>query len=472
MQTITQTKKYRCVSLLRPLPQPEPERIQQPRIPKRPSSSVTRSPSVGPKLPSSGTKLSTSVPKSPYSVTKPPPSVSKSPSSVSKSPSSVPKPSPSSNLKLPPDSFSLFKLPLQLISSLLSPLMPHTIRQNTTSVITPLVNFQMPLTFSTIHSPNASPCITNNLPVPCNPQPGIINNLPISYNTVPAGNINNSPMSSSCNPESNSDNPNPEVEIIKNFPSPLPGIKNTNNTHIPCNSNVNIKNVPNSGNTLTGKNNNTSPCNSRLDNTNNTSYIFPYHPFSGNSPIKALIHKLLCDFFMKNINGFKCTASIDIVSSTPKPCKELIVNSTPPYMSTSIVVTPPNSTPQDDFPPSTPDYEIITFTTNSPIATPGGDSTTPCIYPPSRKICKTCNLSPIRVPKPIPCKTYNIPHTCKGPLDHPYSVHSLNHESSVTPNANLNSLFKSKLDKSNQLPLNKDEIILKTLETLISTLNS
>lgn len=508
MQTITQTKKYRCVSLSRPSsqPEPEPERIQQSWIPKRFSFIVTRSPSIvtklpssGTKLPFSGTKLSTPVPKSQSSVTKPPTDIPKSSptsSSVSKPPSSDQK-LPSSKLKMPSDSFSLFKFPLQLISSLLSPLVPHTIRQNTSSVITPLFSVQMPLTFSTIHSPNTLPCIKNNLPDSCNPQPGIINNIPISYNTVPAGNINNSPYNS----EPNSNNPNSDVEILNNSPTPLPGFKNKNKTqNIPCDSDGKIKNnVPNSGNTLSGKKNNSthncnsqvdntnkisSPCNTsstiknnpsvlcnpRLDNINNTSHNTPYIFLSGNSPIKALIHRLLCNFFMKNINGFKCNVLIDMISSTPKPYEPT------PY---KIKDDSTSSTPLDeiDYSSSTPANEITstTFTTNSPTTTPSDGSTTSCVYPPTSKIYKPC-LSPTRVLKPIPCKTY-IPPTCKGPLDHPYSSpplneHSLNHESYSTPNTNLYSSLKSKLDKSTQLTLSQEEIILKMLEILISTSNS
>ncbi|XP_025198247.1 mucin-2-like [Melanaphis sacchari] len=181
IQTITQPKKYRCASF-RPLPQPNSEPISS-FILRVPPLSVTKSQSNTTKSPGSASKSSVSVNKSQNSVSKSPSSILEPSSSVTKSSSTVQKVTNSSRTanRFPPDSsFSLFKLPLQLISSLLVPLIPSTIRQNTSTIISPQFNLQMPLTISTFHDPkyipSNVPVVCKNLPKSCNSPPNDTNN--------------------------------------------------------------------------------------------------------------------------------------------------------------------------------------------------------------------------------------------------------------------------------------------------------
>lgn len=239
MQTIGQTKKPRCISILRPVPQPEPQQLSS-RISRLPPSTTKSSissdpkslsppgskslsadprslPVVGPKSQSSRSKPSSPrlIPQSPNKGSNSPYSGSKSlsarqrslisstgpkrkSSSSSRSPSSNRKPpysagssNPSSPVsRMSPDLFSLFKLPLQIISNILMP--PTTVKQNTSSVISPFINFQMPLTFSTVHAaPSQVPCkIITNSPIPCGGNPG---------SDILTDNYNNPQRDTSCN---------------------------------------------------------------------------------------------------------------------------------------------------------------------------------------------------------------------------------------------------------------------------------
>ncbi|VVC38661.1 Hypothetical protein CINCED_3A016108 [Cinara cedri] len=175
--------------------------------------------------------LSSSGSRSPPDSVRSKPSRRKSPNSVqgSSNPSS-----PDSRMIHPSDSFSLFKLPLQLISNIF---MPPTIKQNTSSVVSPLINFQMPLTFSTIHAaPYQVPCkkITNSPTSYGNPEPRTcadISTGPCSDSPPPAVPCSNPPSPAvPCN------NPPPPAVPCNNPPPPAGPCNNPSPPAGPCNN--------------------------------------------------------------------------------------------------------------------------------------------------------------------------------------------------------------------------------------------
>eukprot|EP00102_Acyrthosiphon_pisum_P026091 XP_016663301.1 PREDICTED: type-2 histone deacetylase 1-like isoform X2 [Acyrthosiphon pisum] len=479
MQAITQPKKYRCNSL-RPLPQPESEPISSwilklpPSVTKS-SSTASKSPALVSKSSSSVINSSSSVPKSPSSVSKSPSSVSKSSSTATKSSSTVQKvtstvtnSSRSAN-RLPPDSFSLFKLPLKLISSLLIPLIPPTIRQNTSSIISPLFSFQMPLTFSTIHQPNYLPYNTNNSTVPCNSLPGNTNNLPIPFNPLP-GISNNLPISFNSIPGNTNNLPIP-------FTSTIPG--NTNTLPTPCNSLPgNKNNSTNPCNSVSGSTNTLpNPSNSKAENANNSNNVL-CNSLLGNSH-KFIIYNWICNYLLNKIQNVSNIPPIELIPTPSEPNQLATDNSTvtpipSDFTVTSTVYSPTEDTPNDNNTPNdnTPNDNTPNDNTsndNIPISTPHYPIP-PCMFTPINKIHTPC-LPLIHIPKPKP-KPCSVPVTYSNSYI-PLKYCPPNHGSCSPSYAYFNSLFNPTTYKYNtDHTLNpQEEILLKILKSVISNPN-
>ncbi|XP_022172823.1 uncharacterized protein PB18E9.04c-like [Myzus persicae] len=544
MQAITQPKKYRCISL-RPLPQLESEPTS-PWILRRPAS-ITKSSSTASKSPASGSKSPSSIINSPSTVSKPPSSAPKSPSSVPKSSSSATKSSSTvqkvtstvtnssrTTNRLPPDSFSLFKLPLKLISSLLVPLIPTKIRQNTTSIISPLFSFQMPLTFSTIHHSNNLPCNTNNSPVPCNslpgntntsidfnPLPGISNNIPISFNSIPGntnilpnpcntlpGNTNNLPppcnslpcntntLPTPCNslPGNTNSLPTPCNSLPSNIntpPTPCnPPPGNTNTSPTPCNSlpgNTNTVHTP--CNSLPGnKNTSTNPCNSIAGNTNNSNNVL-CDSLLGHSH-KSIIYNWFCNYFLNKIQNVSCnTPSIEVIPTSSEPYNPPATDNPTetPSVPSDFTVTPTVYSPTEDTPNDNSTPNDNTPNDNTPNDNTPNDNTPNDNIPNDNIPISTPHYS---IP---PCTSTSInkihspclrlihstkPKPCSVPVTHPHSHIPLkhcppNHASCSPSHSHFNSLFNPTTYKSNGYHvLNPQEkILLKLLNSLISNSN-
>lgn len=463
IRTISQPQRYRIISL-RPSPQLESDSIP-PQVSRRLSqSSGSNSPSIVTKPPSTVRNLPETIPPQ-VSRRLSQSSVSKSSSPVEKSPSTNSK-STSTVSKLPPDSFSLFKLPLRLISHVLSPLIPPTIRQNTTSIISPLISFQMPLTFTTNHHSNPLPCntnihySTNNSPVPCNPQSGVTNNIPFPFN-------------------------------------PIPGI--TNNCFTTCitqNSSTSLNHLP-------GIINNTSSVSDNHHDTISETSInlpFPCHPKPGNN-----FYNLLCNCFklLSKIHNFSCISDAVEDSSTTSPTDSISFWNETDNTSTP---APNNTTPPIDVQPTADNITTDETRTNNTIIdglsissvskinddlsststsndcnSTASDSSTitstkpihPCLLKHKHKINKPC-LQLIHTQK----QTHFTPHSSsiyRIPVLHDYSqvpskFHPPNHASCSSPLAYFHSLFKPTTYKPNDISLySKDELVLKMLQSLISS---
>ncbi|XP_060834266.1 mucin-2-like [Rhopalosiphum padi] len=494
MQTITQPKKYRCASF-RPLPQPESEPISSFYL-RLPPLSATKSQSTTTKSPAaSGSK-------SPVSVIKSPSSVSKSSSSIPKSPSSVPKSSslitkPSSTVqkvtnssrtanKSTPDSFSLFKLPLQLISSLLVPIIPSTIRQNTSTVISPQFNFQMPLTFSTVHQPKYTPSDTNNSPVPCN-----TNNLSTHpCNSLP-GNTNILPNPCNSPPGITNTIPNPcnslpgNTNTIPNPCNTLPGNTNTQ----PGNTNIqpdNTNTQPGNTNTSTSHDNSKScntntisnPCNSTTGiSINNSNYVF-CTSLLGNSH-KSIIYNWICNYLLNKIqNVNNNTPPIKCISTSTEPNPPVTDNPTvtPIIPTDSTVTSTEGTTSTEDTPTedtSTGDTPI-TEDTPKDNSTPDVNISTTTLVPPctlTTRFHKPC-LPPIHhIPKPKPCSlpavTNSNPHISLNKHHCP-----LHHAACPPSHAYFHPLLNPTTYKYNtDLTSPQEEILLKIIKSLISNSN-
>ncbi|KAL4091091.1 hypothetical protein QTP88_025831 [Uroleucon formosanum] len=505
IQGIAQPKKYRCASF-RPLLQPESEPISSFLL-RLPPPSITKSSSTVSKYPGSVSKSSSSVINSSSSVPKSPSSVPKSSSSASKSSSSVSKLSSSDSKssstvqkvtstvtnssanRLPPDSFSLFKLPLKLISSLLVPLIPPIVRQNTSSVFSPLFSFQMPLTFSTIHHSSYLPCNTNNsTAVPCNSIPGNTNNLPINFNPSP-GISNNLPISFNSLPGNTNNLPIPFTSIpsnINTLPTPcnsLPG--NTNTLPTPCNSLPGNKNNSTSpcnsvsGSTKTLPN----PCNSVAEKANNSNNVL-CNSLLGNSH-KFIIYNWFCNYLLnkiQNVSGnippieliptpnepnYPLTTDNPTVTPIPSdftviPTEDIPNDNNTPNDNTPNDNTPNDNTPNDNTPnDNTPNDN--TSNDNIPISTPQYPIP-PCMFTPINKIHTPC-LPLIHIPKPKPCSvpmTYSHSHV-------PLKYCPPNHGSYSPSYAYFNSLFNPTTYRFNaDHNLNpQEEILLKILKSVI-----
>ncbi|XP_026804064.1 mucin-2-like [Rhopalosiphum maidis] len=501
MQTITQPKKYRCASF-RPLPQPESEPISSFYL-RLPPLSATKSQSTTTKSPAaSGSKSPVSVIKSQSSASKSSSSIPKSPSSVSKSSSLITKPSSTVQKvtnssrtanKSTPDSFSLFKLPLQLISSLLVPMVPSTIRQNTSTVISPQFNFQMPLTFSTVHQPKYTPsdtnispvpCNTNNLSTPCNSLPGNTNILPNPCNSLP-GNTNTLPNPCNSLPGNTNILPNPcnsPPGITNTIPNPcnsLPG--NTNTLPNPCNSLPgNTNTLPNPCNTLPG-NTNTLPntCNSTTgNNINNSNYVF-CTSLLGNSH-KSIIYNWICNYLLNKIqNVNNNTPPIKCISTSTEPNPPVTDNPTvTPIIPTDSTVTSSTEgttstedTPTEDTPTGDTPITEVTPKDNS---TPNINISTTTLVPPctlTTRFHKPC-LPPIHhIPKPKPCSlpavTNSHSHTSLNKHHCP-----LHHTACPPSHAHFHPLLNPTTYKSNtELTSPQEEILLKIIKSLISNSN-
>uniref|UniRef100_A0A2S2NY97 Uncharacterized protein n=1 Tax=Schizaphis graminum TaxID=13262 RepID=A0A2S2NY97_SCHGA len=480
IQTITQPKKYRCASF-RPLPQPESEPISSFYL-RLPPLSATKSQSTTTKSPASGSKLPVSVIKSPSSVSKSSSSIPKSPSSVPKSSSLITKPSStvqkvtnSSRIanKSTPDSFSLFKLPLQLISSLLVPIIPSTIRQNTSTVISPQFNFQMPLTFSTVHQPKYTPSDTNNLPVSCN-----TNNLSTPCNTLP-GNTNTLPNPCSSPPDITNTIPNPCNSLPGNtntLPNPCntntqPGIKNT--LPNPCNTLPGNTNTSTSHDNLKSCNTNTisNPCNSTTSNINNSNYVF-CTTLLGNSH-KSIIFNWICNYLLNKIqNVNNNTPPIKCISTSTESNPPVTDNptATPIIPTDSTVTSTEGTTPTEDTPTEdTP----ITEDTPKDNTTPNVNIPTTTLVPPctlTTRLHKLCLPSIHHIPKPKPCSlpavTNSHPHISLNKHHCP-----LHHAACPPSHAYFHPLLNPTTYKSTDLTSPQEEILLKIIKSLISDSN-
>lgn len=301
MHTTSLPKKHRCVSSLIPLPaEPDPELQKSEPTPTSPR------PRCIPRLQLNMTSKSSSAGQnstSPIEILSQP-SVSNPLSSaatqlqpVTKLPTTVP------NLY---ESLKLFKLPLQFISTLLTMLID---RQNTSSTVSPLINFQMPLSLSTIHPYDPLPDSTNNSPIAGSPSPDKTNNVHYtSYGpAVPACSSNN-------------------------LPAP------------PCNSQP-------------GTTNNLPSYNSLSDNTNNLPVIIPnYLPAAGNTQ-NALVYSLLYNILLDEIRRLTLdkpapvnmpeSASDDTLpaSSTVTDDETLIGGNTPTDMTNDLLTSTSNNVP-------------------------------------------------------------------------------------------------------------------------------
>lgn len=328
--------------------------------------------------------------------------------------------------------------------------MPTIVRQNTSTVISPQFNFQMPLTFSNIHHTKYNPCNdTNNLPVPCN-----TNNLSNPCNSL---SCNNNTLPNPCNSQ-----PCSNTNTIPNPCSSQP-CSNTNTTPNPYSSqpcsNTNTITTPNnfgSSNTNTLPN----PC----SNSSKSNYIF-CNSLLGNSH-KSFIYNWICTYFLNKIQNVDCNIpKIEIVTTPSVPNSPTTDNPTITTIPIDTTITatsyPPskdipndNTTPGDN---TTPNDDIPTSTQQYPIP--------PCT--PTNKFHKHC-LPLIHIPKSKPC---SLPVT-KSHLHIPLRCPP--HHVPCSPSyMYFNSLLNPTTDKPNlDLTSNSEkEILLSILERLIFNSN-
>lgn len=403
MQTSTQIhkKKHRCVSL-RPLSQAESESRTSNQ---RSQYSVPKSPTTAPLSKSSSpvtAKSSDSVLKSPSPEQKSSPSVMRSLNTASRSTS---------------DSFTLFKLPLQLISKLLSPLLPSTIKRNTSSVIAPLINFNMPLTFSTVHSSNPIPCKTKSS-IPCTTQLDTQVNIHCDY------------------------------PPCTNFPNNITQQKEINSSHSALIYYF--------------------LCSVLLNNLNNISLCNTIKP--SDSPVTSTVNPpttVPTDLPTTNDTQTTTVQTNDIPTTTtdiPIP-----PTSTTPKSTTKEEPIPP--TPDK---PKCPSKEPVSTTPHTP-GCKSDESIPPCITVPQ---CKPHNsykpyLPPMHIPKPIPCKSL-LPHTSNAPVICPHSPvpHLKLHPPIHSSLEIFKPPFKSTNHKSIEFNENSQDLLLKLIASLTSNITS